>query len=85
MKNHSITATRRLETMDRARRPAKDLKNRFCPKVMLCVWWNFEGVIHWGFVPNGCVVDADLYSQQMERVHEILRWSSLTAGLHEQP
>ena len=40
---------------------------------MLCVWWNFKGVIHWEFVPIGRTVDADLYSQQLERVHEILR------------
>ena len=40
---------------------------------MLCVWWNLDGVIHWEFVPNGREVDADLYSQQLERVHEILR------------
>ena len=40
---------------------------------MSCVWWNFECVIHLEFVPNGRAVDADLYSQQLERVHEILR------------
>ena len=39
----------------------------------MCVLWNFEGVIHWEFVPNGHAVDVDLYSQQLERVHEILR------------
>ena len=42
-------------------------------KVMLCVWWNFEGVIRWEFVPNGRSVDADLNYQQFERVREILR------------
>ena len=47
--------------------------NLFDRKVMLCVWWNFEGVIHWEFVPNGRAVDADLYSQKLERVREILR------------
>ena len=36
-------------------------KNLFGPKVMY-VWWNFEGVIHWEFVPNGRAADADLYS-----------------------
>ena len=41
---------------------------------MLCAWCNFEGVIQWKFVPNGRAVDADLYSQQLERVHDILRW-----------
>ena len=26
--------------------PTSPLKNLFGPKVMFCVWWNFEGVIH---------------------------------------
>ena len=52
------------------RQPAKIiLKNRFDLKILLCVWWNFEGVIHWEFVPNGRAVEMDLYSQQLERVH----------------
>ena len=34
----------------------------------------FEGVIYCEVVPNGRAVDADLYSQQLERVHGILRW-----------
>ena len=56
------------------RQPAKaSLKNRFDPKAMLCVWWNFEGVIHREFVPNGHAVDANLYFQQLVRVHEIFR------------
>ena len=37
---------------------------------MLCVCWNFKGAIHYEFVPNGHAVDADLYSQQLERVLE---------------
>ena len=48
-------------------------KNLFGLEVILCIWWNFEGVIHWEFVPNGRAVDADLYPQQLEQVHEILR------------
>ena len=48
--------------------PAKVIvkNNWFNPNIMLYVWWNFEGVIHWEFVPNGHTVDADLYSQQLE-------------------
>ena len=34
-------------------------------------------VIHWEFVTNGRAVDVDLLSQQLERVHEILRWRYL--------
>ena len=52
--------------------PKLSLKNQFGSKVM-CVWWNFQGVIHWEFVPNRPAVDVDLYSQQLEQVHEILR------------
>ena len=40
---------------------------------MLCVWWNFEGAIHWEFVPYERAVYADLYSKQLEQIHEILR------------
>ena len=74
--------------------PKSSLKNRFGPKVLLCVWWNFEGVIHWEFVPNGRAVDADIYSQQLDRIHEILRRrypvlvnrnSSFAAGQCETP
>ena len=37
----------------------------------MCVWWNFESVIHWEFIPNGSTVDANF--KQLERVHEILK------------
>lgn len=48
-------------------------RGRFEQKVMLCVWWNFEGVVHFEFVPHGRAVDADLYSQQLERVYDVLK------------
>ena len=38
----------------------------------MCVWWNFVGMIHLEFDRNESAVDANLYSQQLERVHEIL-------------
>ena len=53
--------------------PKSSLKNRFGPEVILCVRWKFEGVIHWEFVTKVRAVDEDLYSQQLERVHDILR------------
>ena len=39
-------------------------------KAMLCVWWNFEGVIHFELVPEGLAINAELYSQQLERMYE---------------
>ena len=77
MKNGSITATL---TPQNSNSVPVNLpkswfkKSHFSPKVMLCVWWNFEDVIHWKIVPNVIAIDVDLYSQ-LERVYEILRLS----------
>jgi histone-lysine N-methyltransferase SETMAR len=48
-------------------------RGRFEKKVMLCVWWNVEGVVHWELVPAGRAVNGKLYVEQLERVHEALR------------
>ena len=47
--------------------------DRFGHKVMLSVWWNFEGIIHFELIPKGKAVDAQLYVAQIKRVHEILQ------------
>lgn len=46
---------------------------RFCQKVMLSVWWNFEGVVHFELIKDGRAVNGDLYSQQLDRVYEVLK------------
>jgi histone-lysine N-methyltransferase SETMAR len=48
-------------------------QDRFGHKVMLCVWWNFEGVLHFELVPDGRAVNAELYSEQLSRVYEVLK------------
>jgi len=40
---------------------------------MLCVWWNFEGIVHFELVPNGRAINAELYCQQLERVYDKLK------------
>ena len=47
-------------------------RDRFSRKAMLCVWWNFEGIIHFELVPNNRAIDAELYSTQLERMHTAL-------------
>ena len=73
MKNGSIAAT--LTPQNNGSVPVNlsksSLKNGSAPKVMLCAWWNFESVISWEFVPNERTVDADICSQELERVYEI--------------
>ena len=53
--------------------PSVPKQNRFGKKVMLCVWWNFEGVVHFELVPNGRAINAELYCQQLDRVYDKLK------------
>ncbi len=41
---------------------------------MLCVWWNFDGVVHFELVPEPerLAINAELYSQQLERMYAAL-------------
>ena len=48
-------------------------QNLFGKKVMLCVWWNFDGIVHFELVMNGCAISAELYCQQLEQVYEKLK------------
>ena len=49
--------------------PKRDHLSR---KAMLCVWWNFEGIIHFKLVLNNRSIDAELYSAQLDRMHTAL-------------
>lgn len=44
-------------------------RERFSKKALLCVWWNFEGVIHFELIPNSRTLDADLYCAQLDRMY----------------
>ena len=46
---------------------------RFEHKVLLCVWWNYEGPIHFELVSDGRGITAQLYSEQLERMYEVLK------------
>jgi hypothetical protein len=69
-----------LVNRDRSRRwvprdqnpPSVARQDHFGNKVMLCVWWNVDGVVHFELVPDGRAVNAELYSEQLERVYNVL-------------
>jgi hypothetical protein len=42
---------------------------------MLSVWRNSEGMVHFEMIPNSRSITAALYSQQMDRVQESLRFN----------
>lgn len=41
-------------------------------KIMLCVWWDTEGIVHWELLPERTTITADVYCEQLERVKEAL-------------
>ena len=39
---------------------------------MLCVWWNFEDIIHFELVQNDRSIDSHLYAEKTDRVYSLL-------------
>ncbi|KAJ0172464.1 hypothetical protein K1T71_011603 [Dendrolimus kikuchii] len=39
-------------------------------KVMLCVWWDWEGIIHYELLPPGRTIDSELYCVQLKRLKQ---------------
>ena len=48
-------------------------QDRFGKKIMLCVWWNYEGILHFELVPEGRAINAELYCEQLHRVYRVLK------------
>ena len=51
-------------------RAKKDLHPR---KIMLCVWWDWEGIIHYELLERNQTVNAELYVQQLHRLNEAIQ------------
>jgi hypothetical protein len=47
-------------------------RERFGKKVLLCVWWNYEGLIYYELVPDGRTINAEVYSRQLEKMYTVL-------------
>ena len=64
---------RKSQWLDKNQAPIPTAKpNKFGKKVMLCVWWNTRGIVHYEVLENGETVDSHLYCQQLERVNQEL-------------
>lgn len=37
-------------------------------KVMLSVWWNIRGVVHWELLPPNTTITAEIYCEQLDRL-----------------
>lgn len=41
-------------------------------KVMLCVWWDYKGIVHHEVLPHGLTLNSELYCKQLERLKEAI-------------
>jgi hypothetical protein len=37
-----------------------------------CDWWNYEGLIYYELLPDGRTINAEVYSQQLEKMYTVL-------------
>ncbi|KAJ0173665.1 hypothetical protein K1T71_010814 [Dendrolimus kikuchii] len=37
---------------------------------MLCVWWDWKGIIHYELLPPGRTIDSELYCEQLMRLKQ---------------
>lgn len=49
--------------------PKGDLHPR---KILLCVWWDYRGIIYFELLPQGKTVTAAVYCAQLDRLHKQL-------------
>lgn len=54
-------------------RPAQHPRDGLHPlKVLLCVWWDAEGIIHFELLPHNQTITAEVYCQQLCRLKSAL-------------
>ena len=42
-------------------------------KTMICVWWDWEGLVHWEMLEKNKTVEKNLYIAQLHRVNEAIQ------------
>lgn len=45
--------------------PSTPKRNIHCSKVMLCIWWDQEGVLYYELLPSNQTITAERYKQQL--------------------
>ena len=41
-------------------------------KTMICVWWDWEGMVHWEMLERNASINKELYIAQLRRVNEAI-------------
>jgi histone-lysine N-methyltransferase SETMAR len=64
-----VNHTRKRQWLPKEEMPEPEPKRDLHPKkVMLSVWWNCKGIIHFEFLPTNATVNATLYCAQLDRL-----------------
>ena len=42
-------------------------------KTMICVWWDWEGIVHWEMLKKNATANKELYIAQLHHVNEPIR------------
>lgn len=72
---------RKYQWIDEDAEPEPEPKADLHPKkVMISVWWNVRGVVHWELLPPNTTVTARYYCAQLQRVKAALNSQRLGAG-----
>ena len=65
---------RQNQWVDRGALPSGTPKANLHPrKIMLCVWWSTEGIVHWELLLRGETITAESYCEQLDRVAEAMK------------
>nr|KAF6392670.1 hypothetical protein mPipKuh1_007854 [Pipistrellus kuhlii] len=69
-----VNLKRRPQWLDKNEAPQPTPKpDLHAKKVMLCVWWNFKGILHYELLPSNQTITSAVYSAQLERLAQALR------------
>ncbi|KAK6767032.1 hypothetical protein RB195_026354 [Necator americanus] len=71
---HRATRKQRKEWVAPGGTPKPRAKQDLHPKkTMICVWWDWEGLVHWEMLEKNKTVEKNLYIAQLHRVKEAIQ------------
>ena len=69
-----VNMKQRKEWVCPGEKPKPRIKKDLHPmKTMICVWWDWEGLIHWEMLGKNMTVEKNLYKSQLHRVNEAIQ------------
>ncbi|XP_014602089.1 PREDICTED: histone-lysine N-methyltransferase SETMAR-like isoform X2 [Polistes canadensis] len=68
-----ITGDEKWITLQQSESSKTVIKSEFTSsKVMLCVWWDWKGIVYYELLSPGQMIDSNLYCKQLDKVHQAI-------------